>query len=272
MSILLNPDRIAHFTSSEIYRLTGIGSREMTPFEASEHKKRYPTSKAKTIKHPDTPDAKFYTYVDEVRRSRRAKRAMSTDTTTRSTAWGDLMEVMIHNRNNLSYVYGSKKTTVHPTIEMWSGSTDFITEDCVTEAKGYQIDKGTQYYECLELCNKLGSPEPLKDGYEQEYWQIVSGACIHGKKYGESVLYMPYFGDLPKVFETAMNINTGSDVWRFKAICDAIEQERYAELTYLVEDGDYKDLIRYRFEVPEADKLFLTNRIKLAVKLLNEKR
>jgi hypothetical protein len=271
-SIILNENRIAHFTSSEIYRLTGIGSRDMTEAELEAHKLENPKSRARTIKHLDTPDSKFYTYLDEVRRSKKAKRAMSTDVTTRSTAWGDLMEIMIHKLDKeVAYAYDAKKTTIHPTIEMWSGSTDFISEDCVSEAKGYQIDKGTKYHECLELCAELGSPEPLKEDFEQEYWQILSGACIHGKKYGEAVLYMPYFHDLPKVYETAMNINTDGDIWRYKSICDAIEQDRYAELTYLIEDGEYKDLIRYRFEAPQSDKDFLTERVELAVKLLNEK-
>lgn len=265
-SIILNPERIGSFTSSNNYRLVGFGTRPMTKSELEARPKTGKGSSAKLIEDRSIPDDKFYTYIKEKKREKRAKRSINTDVSTFATAWGDLMELMIHQRNDLSYKYSSKKTTMHPTIIGLSGSNDFITDDCIIEAKGYQPSKFFDYYECLEQ----KSVNLLKSEFPQEYWQMVSGAVIHGVKYAEAVLYMPYFKDLPKVYEVAMNIDTSDDIWQFKSICDAIENERYEKLAYLPNDSGYKDEIRFRFEVPKEDFNLLTDRVKLAIKMLNE--
>jgi hypothetical protein len=267
MSITLNKDRIGNFTSSQAYRLVGIGSRLMTPEELAERPKKGKGSTAKTIKCLSVIDSKFETYVDEKRRERKMNRAINVDVSNRSTAWGDLMEKVIHEDNPLEYFYNSSQTTKHPTVEGWSGSNDFMAKNCVVEAKGYQPDNFSKYYECLEFCKKENSYTRLKEDFPQEYWQLVSGSAIHGVEYAEAILYMPYFSDLPKVFKVAFNDD--SDNWQFKNICDAIEQGRFHELPYLPNDSEYKDRITFRFKVPQEDKDLLTNRVKLAVQYLN---
>ncbi len=266
-SIILNPERVGRPTSSEAYRLVGMGKRDMTAEELAARPKSGKGSSTKFVEDPNTPDDKFYTYVEEKRIERRMNRSISVDTHTRPMSWGDLMEVMVHQRNDISYKYTSKKTTIHPTIEGWAGSNDFKTEDSVVEVKGYQPLKFAKYYECLEK----QSVDALREDFPQEYWQMVSGAAIHVVKYAEAVLYMPYRSDLPKVYHTAMNLDTQDDPWAFKYICDCIEQERHAELAYLPDDSGYKDEIRFRFEVPQSDIDFLTSRVKLAIEKISAK-
>jgi hypothetical protein len=266
MSITLNKDRIASVTSSQFYRLVEYGSRPMTDDELRARPKKGKGSATTTIEDKTIPDSKFFTYVDEKRRELRMKRSISTEVNTRATAWGDLMELMVHALNPIDYAYVSKTTKVHPTIKGFAGSADFTFTNGIAECKGYQPDKFTKYYECLEQKDI----ELLRTEFPEEYWQIVANSEIHNVEFGEAILYMPYFKDLPKVYETATNYNGTGDIWQFKNICDAIEQERFAELPYLPNDSGYKDLIRFRFKVPQEDKDMVRLRAEQATKEIHK--
>lgn len=266
-SITNNPERIGAFTSSEIHRLTGIGSRNMTPLELAEHKRHNPTSKARTVRHFDTPDDKFYTYVDEKRREARLKRSLDTGGGSYETRWGELIERRVFDLIGIKYTYQSKTTLVHRDIKHWAGSPDIVADDRVGDIKAYFPKNFTELYDVLEK----KSVELFKDEYPKEYWQLVSNACIAGKSKCEIMLYAPYESEAQQI-ELLANTIPDSDIYIYKNILETVELRNLTSLPFLPDDSGYQNLITFDFEVPEADKLFLTERVKLAVKLLNEKR
>lgn len=262
--IVANIERIGAFTSSEIHRLTGIGTRQMTEAELAAHKLANPTSKAKTIKHPDTVDKKFQTYVDEKKREKRMKRSLDTGASSMETRWGEFMERRAFQLIGLEHSLESKTTHVHPTINHWSGSPDLIADDKVGDIKCYYPRKFSAYYEALETQDI----NVLKEEYSEEYWQLVSNACILNKPKVEVVLYAPYQNEALEIYNMVMK--NEDDMFRYKFIADMIEAEKYYELPFLPDDSGYNNLMTFEFTVPQEDKDFLTERVKLAVSLLNQ--
>ena len=100
---------------------------------------------------------------------------------------------------------------------------------------------------------------------EQYYWQLVSNAILTGCKYAELIVYVPYLSELQDIRDLAMNW-TGDNEHHYKWIAFAMDDE----MPYLIEGGHYKNLNRLRFEVPDADKAHLTERVLKAGVLLGE--
>jgi hypothetical protein len=99
--------------------------------------------------------------------------------------------------------------------------------------------------------------ENHKDG-DKYYYQLVSNACISGSKYAELIVYMPYESELPEVKALAEGNPDCYWIWA------ALENE----LPFLKDGGYYQNLNIIRFEVPQADKDFLTECVEKAGQLL----
>ena len=76
---------------------------------------------------------------------------------------------------------------------------------------------------------------------------------------------MPYFSELEDIRTMAENYD-GGDQWKYRFIVESPD----AELPYLPDGGYYKNLNKFEFEVPKEDKDFLTERVELAIELLND--
>lgn len=265
--ILQNKSRTGNFTSSQMSRLVGIGTRQMTELELKTHKEKNPKSRARTIAHKDTPDSKFYTYVDQKRREKRAKRSIQMGGGSRDTAWGNLVEKFVFEKLGLEYKMRSDETFRHQSINGWTGSPDvFIESKKVSDIKCFAPDNGSKLAECIEECHKLKSYAPLKENYEDIYWQLVSNACILGIDVAEIILYMPYMSELPAIRESAENYD-GLDQYKYRFIAEI----EWYELPVLPNDSGYKNLNVFEFEVPQEDKDFLTERVLLAIELRDKK-
>ena len=264
--IITNHKRVGNFTSSQASRLVGIGTRQMTDDELKEYKLLNPKSQAKTIKHKDTPDSKFYTYVDEKRREKRARRSMQMGAGSRDTAWGNMVEKRVFDLLGFEYKMRSDDTFSHPDILGWTGSPDLVVPEIkVGDIKCFAPDNGTKLAECIEDCINLKSYNPLKESYEDIYWQLVSNSEIHKVPKAEIILYMPYISELPEIIEMVENYD-GLDQWKYRFITES----QWWELPVLPDDSGYKNLNIFEFEVPKEDIEFLTERVQMAIKLRDE--
>lgn len=235
-SILENEIRNGNFSSSQAYRLASEG-------------------KAK-----GSVGAPFYKYVSEKRRELKLRRSIKIEKSSRSTIWGNFLEQRVHDLLPLGYELQSKKTLPHPTILGWVGSPDSIKRDelVVSDIKCLEPDAFTEYVDMLEEAK--GNTEHFKKNDPEKYWQLVSNACILEYNFIEAIPYMPYESELPEIREMAETYD-GYDQYKYRFIYEVDK----SELPYLPNDSGYKNLYVFRFEVPQSDKDFLTERVKMAI-------
>lgn len=244
MSVIENPKRVGRFTSSQIHKLMTNGDQK------------------------NGTGKPFVTYVEEKRMERRLGRSLDLGKGNSSTAWGDLIEFFLFKehrefKESFEYSLQSKTTLIHPSYEFWAGSPDLIVSgkkdiEKVAEVKCYEPKKFCAYADAL-LLNDVGV---LKKDFPQEYWQIVSNACILGVNCGEAILYMPYRKDLNAIREWIETTELADEMHRYRYIAE-LDDHR---LPYVPENSKYTDLVQFEFEVPEVDKKALTERVKLAEK------
>ena len=274
-----NKNRQARFTSSNAHKLIGQGTRAMTDDEIKAHKEKFPKSRVKTTKCPLLFAATGLTYIEEKQIEKRMQTCLDADGAySQAMAWGNFMEMVVYSKvrpigAKEKYEILSKETFLHPVYgKFWSGSADMLVKGVkVSEIKCYQKKKFAQYTDLITkpltkdytLQDKLAD---FKEKYAEEYWQIISNACIHNVKKGEAITYMPYESEYEFIVELANNYE-GTDLWKYRFITEKpIEQ-----LPFLKDGGYYKDVNKFEFEIPQADIDYLTDRMILAEKLLNKK-
>lgn len=263
-SIVQNEERVARFTSSQIYKLVPLGKRDMTKAELEVYKKQNPGSRARTTTDMALFQEGGLTYIRHKRQEFKRKRSMSLDAFSRATAWGEFMEKVVYDLIGLEYKITSKSTKVHPKIKYWSGSQDLIVPKVkISEIKCYQPEKFCDYADCL-LQRDIAL---FRDEFPEEYWQIVSNAIINRVPKGEALLYQPYDSEADMIYEKVVNYD-GEDAQRFQFIANDIREGRMRSLPFQPNDSEYPNLISFEFEVPKDDRKFLTERVKNAVKLL----
>jgi len=214
--------------------------------------------------------AKALTYIKEKQIEIRMECSVDLGGGGQAGNWGIFMEDVCHKKllkRDLGYRKSSRTTELHPDFifsKYWSGSCDYeyfkgdeLT--CISEQKSYQKKAFALYTDCI-LKNET---ELLKNEFPQEYWQIVSNAIIHNVDFGEAISFMPYESDFEMIKDLAYNYE-GGDEWKYRFIYEG----KMDYLPYLKDGGYYKDLNIFRFEIPEADKDFLTERIEKAIILL----
>ena len=239
MSITENKERIGSFTSSEIHKLMTNG-RGVHGFGAP-----------------------ALTYIKDKRIEKRLGRSLSVDVSSRAITWGNFMERRVFEMMGLEYKLKSQDTVLHPTIKGWSGSPDLIANDKIGEIKCYQPKHFSLYADAL----MSKDTEVLKKEAAAEYWQIVSNCIINNKSKGEGILYIPFQSELEVIRDVAMNYDGGEfDPWDIRFIYEGAD----ADLPYIPDFGYYQNLITFEFDVPQADKEALTERVELAIELLNK--
>jgi hypothetical protein len=203
------------------------------------------------------------TYIEETNMERKLGRSLCDEVTAKPLTWGNLLESRAFELLGLEYILSSTETDRHPTIDYWSGSKDGIKHDaggtvidikCPITLKSFcQLVDG--------LYNGLTGMDAVnyfrdkhKDG-DRYYWQLVSNSILNNTKFAELVVYAPYYSELQEIKSSAQHIP-----W--------IAMAADNELTYLLDDGYYKNLNIIRFEVSQEDKQALTDRIVEAGKRL----
>jgi hypothetical protein len=242
MNITENKLRIGNPTSSEIVALTTLD---------------------RSGKNPGKP---FFTYVEEKNMERRLDRSLDSESNARPLVWGKLLEGQVFDVLGLEYSLNSQETMRHEEIEYWCGSPDGFKYDAgktVMDIKSPLTLKSfcqlvQPLYDGLtgmDAMNKIR--ETHKDG-EKYFWQLVSNACISNSKFAELIVYVPYESELPEIKLMADGVDH----------CMWIQFAGENDLPFLKDGGYYKNLNIIRFEVPQEDKDFLTERVKLAGTML----
>lgn len=243
-SIIDNANRPGNFSSSNIYKLATPG------------KSQYGFNVA------------GLTYINERNIERKLGLSLKQDVYTKPIAWGDFIELWVHEKIlGLKYRSVGQITLDHPIIEFWKGSPDFdcASDEIVAECKGYERKNFAIYANAI----MTGSTEVLKSECPDEYWQLVSNAIIMGYDKIQPIVFMPYQSEFPEIMDFISNLSDFQMQNDFKYIHDAIlfEPEK-PNLPYLLDGGYYKNFTTCILEIPKADKDFLTERVLTAGKLL----
>lgn len=242
-----NKSRVGNFTSSEIAALMTDGR------------------KAGEIGAP----AK--TYIAECNMERRLQRPLEKESNARPLSWGNHCEKRVFDILPLDYKLMGSETIDHPTIEYWKGSPDaekHVGEKAVIDVKCPITMKSfcqlvDPLYEGLtgrEAMLKIRDTH--KDG-DKYFWQIVSNAILTNSKFGELIVYCPYESELEEI-QLATQMYEQDQAYKFMWINYA----RKEELPWLPDGGYYKNINIIRFEITDAEKMLLTNRVLFAGKSL----
>jgi hypothetical protein len=234
-----NMVRVGNFTSSEIVALVSKG------------------------KEKGSFGKPALTYIEECNMERRLLRSVCDDVTARPLSWGLLVENIAFEKLGMEYTLTSQETDQHPTIPYWSGSRDGMKLDEGKTVIDIKCPMTLKSFCTLADCQTI---EEIRDNHkdgEKYYWQLVSNAIINDCKFAELIVYMPYKKELDEIRELAQNMPQ-EYLYKFFWIANGNDEE----LPHLLENGHYKNINIIRFEVPQSDKDFLTERVLEAGKLL----
>lgn len=197
------------------------------------------------------------TYINERNMERRLGRALKDDTDAKACDWGHVCEEYVLSMLGLEYSAISKETVVHPDYNYWCGTPDSICygqQNTVVDVKcPFTLKSFCTLVDAWDQGGIEAVRNEHKDG-EKFYWQIVSNACLTGCNQGELVIFCPYESELEEIRNIAL---MGEHAWM-----------QYADLPFLIEGNHYKNLNKFRFPIPEADKIALHERVVEAGKLL----
>jgi len=268
MSIIDNEIRISNFTSSQIFRLCGAGKRKMNTEELAARPKTGKGSTVTTIEDYSILNDTALEYINEKKIERNIGRSINLVKQTRATLWGHYLQQRVHDMLPESYQLIDDKTIKHPTIDCWVGSPDnHCKKDSIAgDIKCYEPKKFTEYVDCLTLATEQDSVAIFKENCPQEYWQLLSNAILLDCENIEAIVYMPYYSELTEIRQSVLDLDSEDDKKKYGFIA----YSHYNELAWLADGSKYKNLNRFKFKAPQADKDFLTARVLSASKLLTK--
>jgi hypothetical protein len=215
----------------------------------------------------DAFSAPGLTYIQEKKYEMRLGRSITSETNAKPTSWGNLLELYVweYKIGLNDYRLESKKRYSHPTVSNWNGCPDLVSEVNVADIKcPYTLKAFCGLVDCMD------DSEKLKESSPDYYWQLVSNAILTEKNIAELIVFVPYKEDLDDIrafLDTDVFSRNGLDQNKFSWLNWATDED----LPYLINGNEYVDLNVMTFDIPQSDKDFLTERVELAVKLLNEK-
>lgn len=256
--------RAGNFTSSEIFNLMAMGKRPMTDAELAARPKKGKGSSTTQVDDTSKFSVGGLTYIAEKNMERRLGRSLNTDTNSRPTDWGTLLEKrVLEDILGMDYKPISSETIPHPDINFWAGSPDARKFD----EGGTVVDVKCPYtlksFCTLADCKTIDEIREVHEAGEKWYWQLVSNAVLINAKYAELIVYCPYKNEIQHLRELTQTLDTDEQSkysWIYWATSD--------EIPYLPDGGYYKNLVKFRFEIPETDKQLLIGRVLQAGNLL----
>jgi len=200
--------------------------------------------------------AQGLSYIAEKKHELKLGRQISIEKNPRSASWGTFLQHRVLNvLLDTSYKPVSDKRFQHPVFPNVNGSPDFLRDGEIGDIKCFEL---------LEFCRThdaaTAGHETFKKECEDIFWQLVMNCDIHNVSKGHMVLYVPYQNELNTIREEA----EATDEHRFSWIKFASDDE----LPYLLPDHHYPNLSSFTFDITEADRMALTNRVLQAVNML----
>lgn len=272
--------RTGNFTSSTIVALTGNGKRKMTADELKARPKEGAGSSAKLIEDINLLSDAAKTYIQECNWERRTGRSFDGENTSKPTSWGKLCEMYVQSNHEIvgiQYEQRSDEPLQHPDFEYWWGTPDMLDEETVCDIKSpFTLKSFCQLVQPIyDGLIGMGAMNAIRKGYtdskgvehdkhpdgEKYYWQLVSNSIITKRTYAELWIFCPYKDELQDIRDLAQS--TGNPNYYF--IGNSIDED----LPYLLKGGYYQNRNIIRFEVPQADKDYLTTKCVKAAELLD---
>lgn len=182
---------------------------------------------------------------------RRLGRPLGSEVSAKPLSWGNFLEGIVFEKLGLEYELHHKTRYAHPTIANWTGAPDTRKASVVGDIKNPFTMKSF----CIHV-DAFGSIEKFKEVDKGKwYWQLISNAILTGSDRAEIIIYCPYKKDLDDIRERAGMFDGDQNKVAFLNWSDD------DELPWIPEGGHYKDLNIWEFDVPEEDRIFLTNRV-----------
>ena len=229
----------------------------MTDDELEVYKKENPKGRKKNI--DDGFAAPGLTLIQEKVYERRLGKSLSKEHNAKSTMWGKLVEFEAFKLlNDISISLESKTRFYHKENKYWNGMPDYVSKRTSTVGDIKCPWTHKSFCALVDACE--GGLESFKLDSPEYYWQLVSNSILTDSKYMELVVFMPYEDELDNI----------------KAMADGDPQYGFIqwaldnELPTLKRDKYYKNLNRFRWEVPKDDQEYLTKRVNLAAKELKK--
>lgn len=216
------------------------------------------------------PGKPFFTYIEECNMERRLGRGLETDNNSKACAWGNLCEIYVMGKNEyigLEYSQRPDEPIVSEEFDFHSGTPDMTKVDTVCDLKSpftlksfcqmvEPLYKGLQGIEAIEYLRENYVVGSAKTG-EKYYWQLVSNAILTKSKYAELFIFCPYQDELNEIRATAQMQDGAAG--KYYGIANSNDED----LPFLIKGGYYKNINMIRFEVPQADKDLLNERLAL---------
>ena len=250
--------RDSNFSSSAIYKLASKGRGALTI---------------------ENVGSSFHTYVKEKKRERKLKRSISNSVNTRPIIWGKVFELYIFAKKldtSFSDMNGVGRLT-HTEYDQWTGIPDTFRKIALVVGDIKSPSSLTKFCDLVE--HTLEGLESFKANHADYYWQLVSSAILTGVDKAELLFYIPYLSELKDIKEFVLNIQEEDlplDLELFQIEWIAHEITGYIEfgkkplqIPYLPNESEYKNFNTFIFDVPQEDKDFLTERVKMAIEQLN---
>lgn len=205
--------------------------------------------------------------IKEKRWERGLGRSVDTEQTSRITSWGQLMERWVA-RHYLDFdaEFQSQTTLQHPEYgDFWCGSPDYLTSDAVGDIKcPWNLRYFCGYVDAINN----NSTEELREAGDGEkyYWQLVSNAIIAKKEYAELLVFCPFRDELDPIRKFTQRIvyEEEGDAFQYRFIIDSFD----IDLPFLIKEGNYINVNKIRFRVPDLDKAQLTTNVLVAASRL----
>lgn len=243
-------ERFGNFSSSSIYRLMSKGRGNWSI---------------------ENVGASFKSYVYEKDRELKLQKPINLPANTRVLIWGKIIESFVFEKKlGLEYTEMNQFGRIqHPNIDRWNGIPDLLkikATVCDTKCPSSLI----------QFCNLIDSFVDIasfKAEFPEYYWQLVSNGILTGVDKAESIIYVPYDYELHEIMDYVANPDLDIDglnpfqwEWIFNQINAFInEGQTPANVPFLNSKGEYKNLNKFEFDIPEQDKIDLTKRVKLAL-------
>ena len=231
-SIVENYARVGRFTSSKISLLMYKPRNKSSLFSAG-----------------------ATTYIKNKANERMLGRSLDLGRSGSSAQWGLFLEQYVFNEfTGTEYKIMANESVIYN--DYLAGSADLIVDGVkVSDIKCFEPEKFCNY------SNMINSQdiERFKAEFKCEYWQLVSNAIINNVPNAEAIAYMPTLEELEEIKELAENYE-GADQWKYRFIVES----PLHQLPYIPNESKYNNLNKFEFFVPQEDKEFLLERVKLA--------
>jgi len=229
---------------------------------------------ARSVENTGKP---FDTYVTEKYREHLLCRPITGESFARPLVWGKMMERYVMQKvfsfddgyEDMNLIGRSK----HPSIEHWTGLPDYSKDRKIVG----DIKAPWTLTAFFDRIDSMKSIETLKKLDASEYWQLVSNSILTGFDQAELTVFVPKENQLEEIHDFVCDFDGDDELspfqvqWVFEEIREFLDTGNLQSFPYIPNESKLDGLHTFRFEVPTEDKELLTERVKMASELLNQK-